>query len=106
MRIIDADKIDFNEVFIGRSDFARDIREAAKSLIDCQPTAIEGKVKEAEYSYKRTVSIKPKEHHYEELGEKPYIKYSCPVCEAFGNFHQVTPVIKNCPVCRVQLYWG
>lgn len=41
MRLVDADKIDFNEVFKGQSDFARDTREAAKSLIDCQPTAID-----------------------------------------------------------------
>lgn len=39
MRLIDADKIDFNEVFKGQSDFARDTREAAQSLIDRQPTA-------------------------------------------------------------------
>lgn len=38
MRLIDADKIDFNEVFVGASDFARDTREAAQSLIDAQPT--------------------------------------------------------------------
>lgn len=36
MRLIDADKVDFNEVFKGQSDFARDTREAAKSLIDTQ----------------------------------------------------------------------
>ncbi len=36
MRLIDADKVDFNEVFGGASDFARDTREAAKSLIDTQ----------------------------------------------------------------------
>lgn len=41
MRLIDADKVDFNEVFIGNSDFARDTREAAKSLIDMQPTALD-----------------------------------------------------------------
>lgn len=39
MRLIDADKIDFGEVFKGESDFARDTREAAKELIDRQPTA-------------------------------------------------------------------
>ena len=38
MRLIDADKINFNEVFMGASDFARDTREAAQSLIDAQPT--------------------------------------------------------------------
>lgn len=39
MRLIDADKIDFGKVFIGASDFAKDIREAAQKLIDEQPTA-------------------------------------------------------------------
>lgn len=29
MRLIDADKIDFSEVFGGQSEFARDIRKAA-----------------------------------------------------------------------------
>lgn len=39
MRPIDADKIDFNEVFAGESEFAQDIRNAAQMLIDKQPTA-------------------------------------------------------------------
>ena len=39
MRLIDADKIDFEKVFIGASDFAKDTREAAQKLIDEQPTA-------------------------------------------------------------------
>ena len=39
MRLIDADKIDFNEVFVGSSEFAQDIRNAAQMLIDNQPTA-------------------------------------------------------------------
>ena len=38
MRLIDADKIDFNEVFIGASEFAKDLKEAAQMLIDNQPT--------------------------------------------------------------------
>lgn len=38
MRLIDADKIDFNKVFIGASDFAKDTRMAAQELIDLQPT--------------------------------------------------------------------
>ena len=38
MRLINADKIDFNEVFKGASDFAKDTREAAHGLIDEQPT--------------------------------------------------------------------
>lgn len=39
MRLIDADKIDFEKVFIGASDFAKDTREAAQNLIDEQHTA-------------------------------------------------------------------
>lgn len=38
MRLIDADKIDFSEVFVGASDFAKDTRAAAQMLIDEQPT--------------------------------------------------------------------
>lgn len=38
-RLIDADKIDFNEVFVGASKFAEDTRQAGKMLIDAQPTA-------------------------------------------------------------------
>ena len=36
-RLIDADKIDFNEVFVGASEFAQDTRNAAQMLIDNQP---------------------------------------------------------------------
>ena len=43
MRLIDAEKIDFSEVFGGQSDFAKDVREEAKTLIDKQPTAFEKK---------------------------------------------------------------
>lgn len=39
MRLIDADKIDFKEIFAGVSDFAQGTREAAQMLIDAQPTA-------------------------------------------------------------------
>lgn len=37
MRLIDADKIDFREVFEGYSDSAKDMRAAAEELIDRQP---------------------------------------------------------------------
>lgn len=40
-RLIDADKIDFNEVFVGASEFAQDTRNAAQMLIDEQPTAFD-----------------------------------------------------------------
>lgn len=41
MRLIDADKINFEEVFGGQSDFAKDLRKAAQELIDSQPTAFD-----------------------------------------------------------------
>jgi len=41
MRLIDADKIDFNEVFVGASEFAQDTRNAAQMLIDNQSTAFD-----------------------------------------------------------------
>lgn len=41
MRLIDADKINFEEAFGGQSDFAKEIRESAKSLIDRQPTTFD-----------------------------------------------------------------
>ena len=37
-RYIDAEKIDFEKAFGGESDFARDIRDAANSLISEVPT--------------------------------------------------------------------
>lgn len=40
-RLIDADKIDFNEVFVGASEFTQDIRNAVQMLIDNQPTAFD-----------------------------------------------------------------
>ena len=52
MRLIDADKINFEEVFGGQSDFAKDLRETAQKLIDRQPTAFDKeKVKEELENY-------------------------------------------------------
>lgn len=41
MRLIDADAINFEEVFGGKSDFAKDIRAAAQELIDRKPTTFD-----------------------------------------------------------------
>lgn len=40
-RLIDADKIDFNKIFVGASEFAQDTRNAAQMLIDNQTTAFD-----------------------------------------------------------------
>lgn len=39
LRLINADKINFNEVFVGASEFAQDTRNVAQMLINRQPTA-------------------------------------------------------------------
>ena len=39
MRLIDADKVNFNEVFVGASELAQDTRYVAQILINRQPTA-------------------------------------------------------------------
>ena len=39
MRLIDADKIDFNKVFLGESKLSQNTRKVGKMLIDAQPTA-------------------------------------------------------------------
>lgn len=61
---------------------------------------------EAEFMYQRITHIHPVSHRYEKPGEKPYIKYGCPVCESLGNRLGITPGTKNCPLCNVNLYWG
>lgn len=66
---------------------------------------IEGTVTEAQYAYQRIARVKAVAHHYEDEGEKPYIKYGCPVCELLGNKHQVTAGASNCTQCNVNLMW-
>lgn len=52
----------------------------------------------------RQIPQKPIEKHYEEVGEKPYIKYKCPSC-ASGN--QVSPSIDAyCCRCGQALDWS
>lgn len=66
---------------------------------------LKGKVTESEYSFQRITYVKPTENHYENVGENPYIKYSCPVCELLGNKNQVPIGISNCSLCNVNLLW-
>lgn len=59
MRLIDADAINFEEVFGGKSDFAKDIRAAAQELIDRQPTTFDkGRViEELRRKYEKSIDI-------------------------------------------------
>lgn len=66
---------------------------------------ITGVVKDSNKAYKRKVAVNPVAHHYEEKGEKPYIKWGCPVCEAVGNHTQVTEGETSCSLCGVSLNW-
>lgn len=61
-RLIDADKIDFNEVFVGTSEFAQDTRNAAQMLIDNQPTAfdVEKVVEQLKTKKTRTAALQEK----------------------------------------------
>ncbi|WP_379142327.1 hypothetical protein [Paenibacillus sp. sgz500992] len=66
---------------------------------------LEGVVTEAKHAYQRKTFVKPTAHHYENPGEKPYIKYGCPVCELLGNKYQVSIGVSNCSLCNVNLIW-
>ena len=39
MRLIDADELDFEKIFVGNADLAKGIRDTAQEYIDAQPTA-------------------------------------------------------------------
>nr|DAO29089.1 MAG TPA: hypothetical protein [Caudoviricetes sp.] len=79
MRLIDADKIDFNKIFVGASEFAKDTRNAAKMLIDNQPTAFDvEKVTESLMNRFRVVS------NDEDLEWNRAIDYAIKIVEGGG----------------------
>lgn len=66
---------------------------------------LSGFVADEPHIHKRIVKIKPVEHRYEESGEKPYIKYGCPICETFDNKHTVIYGSKQCHLCGINFFW-
>lgn len=77
-------------------------------------------VKSARIVCEQKVSVRPIAHHYEEIGQPEYIKWSCPICEEiakkypnfildedhqFNNF-SFTEETERCPVCGINLNWG
>lgn len=65
---------------------------------------------------KQKVGVKPIEHHYEQPGDKPYIKYGCPICENLldcqceetGEYlkkFSFAKTTQNCPCCNINLIW-
>lgn len=67
--------------------------------------------------YEQEVKLRPIEHHYENIGEIPYIKYGCQICEEIAkaykliygeeNFHKfsISKGEPNCPCCGIKLDW-
>lgn len=72
--------------------------------------------------YKQKAKLRPNEHHYENEGEEPYIKYSCQICEQLAKniegfrFEEENEDVKftrfsfpegtkQCPCCGVNIDW-
>lgn len=66
---------------------------------------IRGYIVESDKVCRRRVYVCPVPHDYGETGEKAYIKYSCPICEMFGNNHSFSRGMRNCPLCSINLRW-
>lgn len=78
----------------------------------------------AKHVHKQRVKLRPIEHHYENDGEEPYIKYSCQICEQISNnvkgFHfededgndakftnfSFPKGTERCPCCGVYIEWN
>lgn len=73
------------------------LRERTKEL----RRSTRGTVTEGEFAYQRITKIYPVEHDY---GDE-YKKYSCPICDALNNKHQVAKGESNCSQCGVNLSW-
>lgn len=71
---------------------------------------------------KQKVKLRPNEHHYENEGEEPYIKYNCQICETIANrYKDIQNILGNedgkfnrfsfpkgteqCPCCGVNIDW-
>lgn len=65
-----------------------------------------GIIVNAKHVHGKHAKVNPIPHHYEGPGEKPYIKWHCPVCEALGNTRVSIPEnIPDCSLCGVHLNW-
>lgn len=67
--------------------------------------SISGYVTKANAVHKMITYVYPIKHDYSDKDHPNYFKYSCPVCEALGNKHQVHKGDTNCPLCNVNLMW-
>lgn len=95
MRLIDADKINFEEVIGGKSDFAEEIRNSMKELIDKQPTVLGEKHArwidyEGDYSYAVCSNCN---EEYEVSDKEP----------SKENFELFCGIYRHCPVCGCRM---
>lgn len=75
-------------------------------LSDEKSPFLPGVVQNSNKCHKRTVSVNPIPHFYNQTGKTPYVKYNCPVCDAVGNKHiGLSKGVENCPLCGVRLNW-
>ena len=83
------------------------------------------KIFPAEAVHKQKVKLRPNEHHYENDGEEPYIKYSCQICEQLAEKLKGFPFYEDdendeggkfvrfsfpegterCPCCGINIDW-
>ena len=76
----------------------------------------------AKHVHQQKVKLRPNEHHYEEEGQPPYIKYSCQLCEKlaenakgcyFDGYEDDVSFIRfslpegteRCPCCGINIDW-
>ena len=84
------------------------------------------KIYPAKVVHKQKVKLRPNEHHYENEGEKPYIKYSCQICEQLAESVKGFPLYSDdendeggefvrfsfpkgtekCPCCGINIDWN
>lgn len=81
------------------------------------------KVFPSKFVHNQKIKLRPNEHHYENEGEEPYIKYSCQLCEQIadsvktyyddfeddegGKFVKFSfpKGTEQCPCCGVNIDW-
>ena len=77
----------------------------------------------SKHVHRQRVKLRPNEHHYENEGEEPYIKYSCQLCEQLAENVKDFPLYtydeeigqfvrfsfpkgtERCPCCGVYIDW-
>lgn len=78
------------------------------------------KVFPAKVTHKQKVKLRPNEHHYENEGEEPYIKYGCQICETIAERYKENVLneqdekfvrfsfpkgTEKCPCCGINIDW-